>query len=833
MKKLMLIPLALSVFSNGAMAGHIDDILGYGYSSSAYRWNSYSCDTYTPKPYQGSNRRTGYNCEAAHQDEQAVKACEIALSAALSASAYRIAEKATRDGILIGYNCGVDKGIGVGNSQYNRSKAEYNFSHKYIDEIENDYSGSLLRYAEEPAANAAIGQAQNDVTARFTNAVTENGGEIPSTTPGNPNLNGYQGVSDGYNKNGHSVPSIGEILDSITGDQYITIGSYFSHDYGFTDWQIGERRYHRSRRGYEARYGVPNISNPDRVWDRIVDTRSRYLPRRLEKMVKAYKRLSHSQIEKVTVTWVQPEPLEDGTLPASREVITKTLTDSPRQIFENVFRRVWHASLTRAYNRILERNLDRGFKEGFPIGEDAGQRLAFALGTQDEYNALYRDESIKRYKNAFTPSYNEEFGASHREMSNKSVLSNLHWDVVGNDNDGALLLNEKIAFEFGYKNIGGQGIEVGARGGINDSENTKKSNSSYNVTALSNKTFKTESFLIVPENAISLNEKQANVSISFGSEGRYSSKIKTVFKPAGFENGSPQANLQNSELIVPVTISNPKNISSDEEVIITMFLNGPRMDQVFTDLEPGEQNISFTVKKDFFEMLDKTFNFKLELSYAGKVIQSRENLSVSVNKKEALIEYFDYLALNQNAVLPGTYEAQFAKYKSAIIELTKNEMQPMMDELNKLKKPGFWDSVRGVFKNPKGNITKKYKPLWKLDRKNRSKLSNPGIITQLFQKRNGYSKNGSYTTSAKNAYKAISGEVLALIHSNTKEMSDYTKSSFESAVCPLVDISHSLYKNSERQRSGDIRVPMKSGKVDVEGKRRKRSQKKKDLKCKL
>lgn len=833
MKKLMLIPLALSVFSNGAMAGHIDDILGYGYNSSAYRWNSYSCNTYTPRAYSGRDRRSGLNCESAHTDNEAIKACETAKSAVQSASAYRIAQKATRDGILIGYNCGVDKGIGVGNSEYNRSKGRNNFPDKFIYEIENDLEGSLYQYAERPAANAADGQAQNDVTARFNNAVTRTGGKIPSDTPGTPDLSGYNGVSDGYNKNGHEVPSIGQILDRTTSNQYITIDSYFSHDYGFTDWQIGERRYNRSRRGYDARYGVPNISNPDRVWERIVDTRSFFLPRRLKKMVKAYKRLSHSKIEVITERYHQPDALEDGTIPPSQLVVTKTQTDSPREIFKKVFARLWHASLTRAYNRILERNLDRGFDEGFPIGEDAGIEMAFALGTQDEYNSLYRQESKRRYKNAFTPAYNKVFGIEHDEMSNKSVLSNMHWSVIGNDNDGVLLQNEKIAFEFGYKNIGGKSKTVDARGGVNDSENTSKSSGSYEVTALSNKSFKTESFLIIPEDVISLDQKQANVTISFGSNGGYDREIKTVFKPAGFENGSPQANLQNSELIVPVTISNPKNISSDEEVIITMFLNGQRMDQVFTNLEPGEQDISFTVKKDFFEMLDQTFNFKLELSYAGQVIQSRENLSVSVNKKEALVEYFDYLALNQNAVLPGTYEAQFAKYKSAIIEITKNEMQPMMDELNKLKKPGFWESVRGAFKNPKGNITKKYKPLWKLDRKNRSKLANPGIMTQLFQKRNGYSKNGSYTTSAKKAYNAISADVLALVHSNTKKMSDYTKSSFESAVCSLVDISYSLYKNSERQRSGALRVPMKSGKVDVEGKRRKRSQKKKDLNCKL
>jgi hypothetical protein len=793
MKKLIMLPLALGVLSTSAMADHISDILDYEYGDN-YRWASYNCGAYQRRAYSGNDRRKKFKCNDRFQEKTAIAACDIAKKAVLRASAYRIAEKATRDGIMMGYTCGIDKGAEVGNSHYNRRRGVNNMPQHLINEIMDDSYGSLKRYAEDSAESSAIGQANNEVVSRFTRAVTIEGGSLPSKSPGNPDVR-FSGVNNGYNKNGRSVPSINEILEDMHDDNYIEIGSYFSHDYGFNDWGLSERRYRRSRRGYSSSYGVPHVSKPARVWQRILKTRSRHLPRHLRKMVRKFNELSNEKVKHIEVKMVQPPTLADGTVPPKKRTEKVTYTDSPREVFQKVFVRLWKSSITRTYNRIVERNLDRGYYEGFPIGEEAGKERAYALGTEEEYNRVYRSESISRYKNVFTPTYQRQFVSDYEDMADKSVLKNMHWNVIGADKDGVLLTGEKISFEFGFTNIGGQSKDVNANAGVNDVETVNKSDSLYNVVALSNKTFKTESFIIIPEDEINLRDKQANVSISFSSDGNYDSRVKTIFKPAGFENGSPQANLQNSELIVPITISNPKNIKSDEEVTVSMYFNGHKMDQSFTDLAPGQQDISFTVKKDFFEMLDKTFNFKVELSYGGQVIQSRENLNVSIDKKDALVEYFDYLVLNKNAVLSTTYETQFARYRKEVKKMTREELAPMIAELNDL-------GHVGAFSNARGRVTKKYKELYKLSNSDKPKVNSPGVITQLYLKREGNKSKRSLKkldADVKAAYKMLGNDGLFLVYNMMTELEKDHQKSYRTAVCPLAEILLGTFENKTRK----------------------------------
>jgi hypothetical protein len=798
MKKLIMIPLALGVLSSSAMADNISDILSYEYGDN-YRWSSYNCKAYQRRAYSGNDRRKKLKCNSVYKEKTAIVACDIAKEAVLQASAYRIAEKATRDGILMGYTCGVDKGAEVGNSHYNRRRGANNLSQGLVDEIMDDSYGSLEQYADGAAERAAIGQANNDVFTKFSKAVTTEGGELPNKTPGNPSAR-FSGVDNGYNKNHHSVPSINELLEDIYDDRYLEIGSYFSHDYGFNDWGLTERRYRRSRRGYSTSYGVPNISKPQRVWQRILKTRTRHLPRHLRRMVRTFNDLSNQEIKNVEVTMVQPPAFADGTLPAKKRVETVTYTASPREVFQDVFFRLWKASVTRTYNRIVERNLDRGYFEGFPVGEEAGKERAYALGTEEEYNKIYRDESVSRYKEVFTPTYQQQFIMDYEDMASKSVIKNMHWNIIGDDADGVLLTGEKISFEFGFTNIGGEAKEVGVNAGINDVENTNRSNSTYNVVALSQKTFKTDSFLIISEDEVNISEKQADVSISFSSDGNYDSRVKTIFKPAGFENGSPQANLQNSELTVPLTISNPKNISSDEEVVVSMYLNGHKMQQSFSKLKPGKQQISFTVKKDFFEMLDQTFNFKVELSYGGQIIQSRENLSVSIDKKDALVEYFDYLVLNKNAVLPTTYQDQFARYRKAVKQMTREELAPMVKELNDL-------GHVGTFSNARGRVTKKYKALYKLTgRGDRMKVSSPGIITQLYLKREGNKSKRSLRkldTDVKAAYQMLGNDGLFLVYNMMGELDKEHQKSYRGATCSLAQVLVGIFENKTRTYYGD------------------------------
>lgn len=800
MKKIVIFSVIIGTLSSGAMAqrnNRMGDLLDSDFDGR-YNWSKFSCSDYRSVEYRGSSTRARLNCRSAYDTQPEIEACRVAKKAVIKAAVYRIADKATKDGVLAGYNCGVDKGINAGNNYRNKRDGMENFPHDYRNEILNDKYGTLNRFAAQPATSAAIGQAENDVVSRFRSAVREEGGALPSSTPGTPRLL-FNGLSDGYNKNGHSVPSVDSILQASYDNQYIELDSYFSHDFGHNEWRESERRFRRSRRGMRQSRGLPTNREANQTWRRIVGTKGRYLPRPLAMLVREYKQLSSEKIVKTTTETFQPAALADGTVPPLETREKSVISSSPQGIFSEIFAKFWESSLTDAYNRIVERNLDNGFVEGFPLGEEAGAKYAIELGIEEEYNKQYQAESITRYAQAFQPTYVREFGINYNEMSNKSVLQNLHWEIVEDDSDGALLQGERLSFEFGLTNIGGKGKRIGVNAGVNDSENQNRSAYGYDVTALSQKSFRTDSFVILPENEIGIDQKETNIQISFGADGHVGSKVVTIFKPVGFENGSPRANLQTSELIVPVTISNPKNIASSESVVVSMYMNGQKMDQNFDNLPSGTQNINFKVKKDFFEMLGQTYNFKVELSYGGEVIQSRENLSVTINQKNALVEYFDYLVLNRNAVLPSTFDAQFARYRAQIKAISRAEISPMIPELNELGHVNMFSSKRS-------DITDKYEDLYKLNRSDNTSVSGPGILTQLYLKRVGNDNKRTLKKLDKKvqaAYKSLASDGLVMIYQLMTELDDRHRRSYRNGVCHLAQQLVSLLSNKTRSTYGD------------------------------
>lgn len=811
MNKLLLVPLALSAFSTSALAQRysMSDYLDYSYYDD-YNYTSYNCSEYrraeasADSTFRGrrARRRARQACERRFGQRsdavQAVEACMLGRQAAMRVAAYRIADTATRDGILLGYNCGVDRGIEAGNTSYNRRRGAENITRDMEYEIQNDTYGSLQRYAVEPAQAAANSQATTDVISLFSNAVTTNGGMLPSNQANVPRVN-FSGVNGGYEKNRRSVPTIEGLLRAEYDEQYIDLDSYFSHDYYDGNWRVRDRRFRRSRRGMSINHGVPRSLDGLRIWTTLENAprrRFRNLPPRIRQLIREYQALSNERLEVHGTRTVQPPALDDGTVPPPIQEPTLTYEVSPRQIFRDVFDRVWEPSLDRAYNNIVERNLDRGFAEGFDIGANVGEVYAYNLGLRDEYNRLYQRESQIRYNDAFGPEYVAAHAAKYDQMANNAEIRSTSWSIVEEDRDGVLLVGERFGFTVESRNIGGAGTRTDVRGGVNSREASERADGQYVIAPLSSRPHTTNAFLTVPE-VIDITQSSARITVAFATDHEYGTRSQTVFNPAGFDHRSPRADLRNGELKVPVIVSTPFTTGIREQVTVKLYSNvtGDVLERTFDGLPAGSQEITFTIKKDFFEMLDQTYNFKVELSFAGEVMQSRENLTVTINKQAALAEYFDHLVLNRDAVLPGTYDEQFARYKTVVMNDLEQEIDAVINGLNN----------RG--RTSRRDITRPFRDAHYVNNSGRqaSRASTPGLMTQIYLKRpgnEGRRERRNTPAHVNAAYRSLGNSTLVMIYNKRNNVDGRrNQSSYRDAMCGLASSALAMLQNEARGRN--------------------------------
>ena len=524
-----------------------DDVFDRDWDRNDSLYSRYSCtDSYRGMPqFGGNDRRKKGSCKERFKKPELVKACRLARRAAMAGAVFRVRPKAIRDGLTDGLDCGIEAGIRLGNSDYNYRRSLNDLQRGYENEILNDRNGTMENEVKYPAQSSGQNQARNEVVSRYRNAVTADGGNLPNRQFSVPYPN-YSGVSNGFSLNGHYVQNPEEIIDDMFAGRYIDLDDFYDAVYDSEfGWGVNDRRYgYGKKRRRRGGHGVADYGNAyDKVWRRIV--RSRNKPRRLRELVREWRNLS----DEPTITirkkreQFQPPAGPDGTLPPKETRVVEVREEGPsqREVFSKRFSRLWRHSVHRAYYRIFERYLDRGFDLGLPVGESAGQVYADQRGQEDAYNSLFRDESIKMFESFFTPAYSSSFNSTYDEFKSKSSVEGLSWSLMETINDGALMEGEKASFNFTLTNIGGQAknnftvmaqeLLMGENPGSG-----KASSKDYDIKALQRKSFTTEAFFVMPQNAISFSERKTDVRVSMQAAGLTGTQIYTIFKPVGFEN---------------------------------------------------------------------------------------------------------------------------------------------------------------------------------------------------------------------------------------------------------------------------------------------------------
>ena len=826
-----------------------DDVFDRDWDRDDRLYSRYSCrSSYSGLPRWGGSgeRRDRGVCKRRFNDQSQIEACQLAQKAAMAGAVFRVRPKAIRDGLTEGFDCGIDAGIEIGNSDYNYRRSLNNLDYRLENEVLKDETGRMRAEVQGPAETAGRNEAANEVVSRFRRAVTANGGQLPSRDAGRPDP-GFSGVNNGYNINGHYVQSTDDILDDIYADDYLDLYDFYDsgydRDYG---WGVDERRYrYGKKRRRRGNHGYDDYGNGyDRVWIRIA--RSNNKPRRLKRLVRQWRQLSDQPIlvqKEVACPpppAVEPAPVAEPPAgegkgkggkggkggkrrpPADQPPVQQdkcyetTELPSPKEVFSKRFSKVWRHSVHRAYYRIFERFLDRGFDMGVPAGERAGQIYAEQRGQRDAYNDLFRSESAVMYGSYFQPAYQSAFSSNYSTYENAPHVERLSWNLVGAANDGALLQGESASFNFSLTNIGGQGksFTVMAQELLNGEGGGSAGASSkdYSIKGLQKKAYSTEAFFVLPSNAISQSERKTQIRVSMQAAGRSSSQVLTIFKPAGFENSNVSSSIKQAELYLPVTIYNPKNISSVENVKVRMYVNGQVVEEKQLGMLPaGEQQLTFTMAAEFFAMIGKSYSFKVELDYGNETIQARENIQLSIDKKAALVEYFDYLVLEKSAKLPSgvKYDEYVNKYINAVTEVHTAEVQAVQQAL-----------IPANSSSKRRDVRKAMKPAFDLDRKDRYESRNPSIMLQIYNKRPNNDSNRKLKKNPSHlqaALKKLAQKNLLMMRAEylkfgTRGDDRHRRTYFGETVCGSAQVLYGFMHNKRRKDAEVITINTKGAK---------------------
>ena len=417
----------------------------------------------------------------------------------------------------------------------------------------------------------------------------------------------------------------------------------------------------------------------------------------------------------------------------------------------------------------------------------------------------------------FTPAYVSAFNSNYSTYENASHIENLIWNLTGAVNDGALMEGEKANFRFTLTNIGGiakNNFDVMAQEIINGegSGSAGASALDYDVKALQRKSFSTEAFFTIPSNVISMSERKTSIRVRMQAAGKASSQVMTIFKPAGFENSGVSSNVRQAELYLPVTIYNPKNITSVEDVRIRMIVNGQIAEEKSLGMLPaGQQELTFVMAQDFFDMIGKSYNFRVELDYGSETIQARENINVRIDKKAALIEFFDYLVLEKSAKLPKgvKYEDYLNRYLRVVTDMHKEEVAAVQRELV----PANSTKKRRAAK-------RKYQAMFELDRLDNFESSNASIMLHLYKKRPHNDSNRklkrNLDANTREALKKLAQMNLLMIRDQyltfgRRGDDRHRREYLADTVCGSAQVLYAFMHNKRRKDATRIEINVKGG----------------------
>ena len=768
---------------------------------SEYRFRAYNCGFDIGGGRQ--ERIQDRYCEDTYQNQEQVKACNLALMATRVAARARVAPDAAYDGLKGGLNCGITQGLRDGHSNYSYERGR-DLSYSLVQEIENDSNRVIYNNAQIPADQAANSSAQSQVYGEFREATHTNR---------KPNYNNiilpmvqYEGIQDGYELNSHRVQTTEEALNELYSDSYFRIDEIVDRIDELSDWHnsFWNTNYRYSQFTQRSDFLPPAPpSNPyDSIWLRL--SRMRRSPAQIQRLVQRWESLSDEQIiaeDQFAIGRPNPGQIPNPENP-NLVVPEPVKLDSPKKVFADSFARMYRLSHNLVYGRILKQSLDQAYPAGLEAGKEVGERISYQEGQKYAYDQLVRNKSIQVYTRTFNDRF-PAFAQSHyQKLNSTSYLEDFKYQIMAGVADGIFTPGEKLGFSFSIANIGGRGTKLNVSGGFN-TQNANSANS-YEIAATTKKSYVTEAFLSIPSNAIPLSERSANVQLKFNVDKFNQTQNLQVFNESGFDSNSAVAKIEKLIIEVPVTVSNPSNTANSKESTLNLYMNGQLVGQKkLGKLNPGSQSLSFQVALDFFAILDQTYSLQLELIYGTQRLQFKENMLVSINKREALKTYFQALVNAENASVPqgqsmSAYKDRLVQY---IIQDARLELQTYMEQaklavddsesLRFASKNDIWAIYRGRPKNDKPSI-----------------LADIVALSPYVQGRDAIRRMNA---EQKRVYDNFANQIAILMIEVSKKADQvFTKQSlrerFMKTTCDAAVLSHSMMKQEKPDSSSSYQL---------------------------
>lgn len=407
---------------------------------------------------------------------------------------------------------------------------------------------------------------------------------------------------------------------------------------------------------------------------------------------------------------------------------------SPQSVFQRAYNEFYREAQEQAYRRIYEQYATVGYERGYPIGQTVAFRIAFLLGQQDAYNDLFQEQSIPIYRQAYQASYAQNFESTYDGLIGRSELERFSARLgEQSGGDGVFMEGEQVRTEADMCNVGGRPEafnisttipRVGEQPGTTVTEPQ-----TFNINALACEQYATAYITTLPSRIIPLDRYNTSLTVLFSADSETDSESITVTKPLGFDSTTPSVNLARGEITVPFTVVNPRNRVNDGSAQMTMFVNGQSSGtQNVAGLARGRHNFTFTFARDFFELINSVFTFRLDLQLADSLIQSRDgvqvNLSEPTARRQALLDYFRFLVVQNEAVLP--------------VNITRTQqMDRLLAEIQTINRQELELGLQAMLgaRNRDRDDYRRQHDYWWLNRDLRLVTSQPGILAEIYMMR--------------------------------------------------------------------------------------------------
>ena len=660
------------------------------------------------------------------QIDQAVRAtlraCIFGVMAAEDTAKKHEPGRAREDGFLSGYSCGLDMGLEQPQEvAYNDGEQAF-ADDFYAGEYNREFDIAIERVVQS-ADGAASSQATDSVYNRFKQAVTPSGGQLPSSTPENPeSYIRYQGESDGFSFLGYRLPAEAEIIDDLEADEIDLYGnadafrdSWYSSGTRYRHADIYRRRNQYRNSGYDHwidRDGPTFSNRAFSQWKRNGQRNSRRFYEGLAEDAYVVRVAENGQVTPSPEGPGQrgggrsggrrgdqpaqptPEPPQEG---QPTEAYQEFDFEAPKSIFETEFREAYKFYGLRVYRYTYRVSLDDGYQSGFDIGQEAAAVRSHGQGYRAALNNEFAEASRQAYRDRYRSAFAQAFSSAYQRLENGAFLDaySLH-KMVGELDDGIIQPGECSRLDASVRNYGGQPVDVtlNKAGQINQEVSAEPLHEQQ-VKALQRASLQTGYVFCSPQNIIPGDRSSYRASLDVVLQGGRSSLSKSIQyvlqNPyAMTENQTTQTRFFDGQLALDIQVSNPRSTPSSEQAEVHFYNNNQLILKQSLPQLASYQRKDLQLVHQFSSPLailgnvhdlkntQQSYVLRTELKVDDRIMQANEAKVVQFDVEKSLIKYAVNLGVGR-AQMDGQSSEQAAH--KIITEVIMNRFYQEIAEL--------------------------------------------------------------------------------------------------------------------------------------------------------